>query len=140
MSLGLRIESLTFSGSDQPVATRDAELVVLIGPNNTGKTRALRDIQQFMVAKPPGQVVTGVGVIREGSEEDMRAWLSAATIVRMDEASAQENVISRQGTMSLRGLLEQWIHGDSLQALGYILVRLVDAETRLQLAQSVPSV
>lgn len=46
-----RISNLIFNNGAQ-VDTSDADIIVLVGPNNTGKTRTLQELQQFLqVAK-----------------------------------------------------------------------------------------
>ncbi len=72
------IESLRFSGGQEfPVETDT--LLILIGPNNCGKSRALRDIgvrlNQARGASNEGLVVLGVGVMNEGTKEDLHQWL-----------------------------------------------------------------
>lgn len=44
MGIDFRIDKILFSGADEPIAVGDSDLVVLIGPNNAGKSAALRDI------------------------------------------------------------------------------------------------
>jgi hypothetical protein len=56
-------------------------VVLLVGPNNAGKSVALRDIiAQIQVAphsRPPTRVVTELQIAREGSAQDFEEWLRA---------------------------------------------------------------
>jgi energy-coupling factor transporter ATP-binding protein EcfA2 len=72
------IKSLRFSGG-QEFAVEANALLILIGPNNCGKSRALRDIAG-QLNRPRGSsneglVVLGIEVMNEGTEEDLRVWL-----------------------------------------------------------------
>jgi ABC-type branched-subunit amino acid transport system ATPase component len=73
------IQLLTVSdGTQVEVPTRG--VVVFVGPNNAGKSVALRNIHHLLnrVESPPGQepkVVTGISIVQEGSVEELQEWL-----------------------------------------------------------------
>lgn len=50
MAFDLRLTSLTFSGNQAATDVRGSDLIVLLGPNNAGKSRALREIEARLLA------------------------------------------------------------------------------------------
>src|SRR4051812_9453304 len=72
------IATLTFSGGEtiklEPEAT-----VVFVGPNNVGKSQALRDINTLIVnaPHPTPQVVTALQIAPKTSPDAFLSWLKA---------------------------------------------------------------
>ena len=69
------IKSLTFS--DGTVTTFDAnDIIVLVGPNNAGKSAALRNIKETATRRDISRrVVTDLELQTTGTESDLVAWL-----------------------------------------------------------------
>lgn len=143
MSFDLRISALAFSGApDTPVSVAAADVVVLIGPNNSGKSRALREIQSAVVDGRSGAVIVSATIERTGTFDDLRAWLASATMPAPHEPGRGDRVVGvgTIGELDLSHAAVFWTDPGPLNQLGRFLVRLVDAETRLGLANSVPSI
>jgi AAA domain, putative AbiEii toxin, Type IV TA system len=87
MPLRVSLQTLVFSdGTELPVP--DEGVVILVGPNNAGKSKALRDVSD-KIAHPqalPGQVVSDIRFLIEGTDEEFETWLTqhAASIRRAD--------------------------------------------------------
>ncbi|NOU33031.1 MAG: hypothetical protein HOO96_34445 [Polyangiaceae bacterium] len=73
MPFEFRIESLTFSGGQVVEVQRD-QILVLIGPNNAGKSRALRDIKSHSYSTSPTPVVSHVSKQSSGAGPELAAW------------------------------------------------------------------
>ena len=74
-----RIPAVTFASltfSDGTTVTLDPrDIVVFVGPNNAGKSVALRELEQYLVTARPAKVISGVELLKEGDVDDLRAFL-----------------------------------------------------------------
>lgn len=71
----VRLTSLTF-GDGTTVPMGEGSIAILVGPNNVGKSRALRDINaQVSVQSEPPAVVVGATVEKPLEDEELDAWL-----------------------------------------------------------------
>ena len=88
MTVDVRIEKLRFSGAEEPIEVGESNLVALFGPNNAGKSMALREIAAFIRGGGPGSVVRpGIEARREGTEGEMVEWLDGlAGVLRSTDA------------------------------------------------------
>jgi ABC-type transport system involved in cytochrome c biogenesis ATPase subunit len=80
--ISLALTSLCFSGG-QKVSLEPDTILVLVGPNNAGKSRALRDIREGLRRKVRGRVVAGVEFNTEGSAAEFQHW-AKSNFVRTD--------------------------------------------------------
>src|SRR5438445_675761 len=77
MTESLRLKRLSFLAGPKPEAPPlDVDLqtiLVLVGPNNSGKSLALREIEQWCVAQEPARKVVGdlAAVLPEDPEEGL---------------------------------------------------------------------
>ena len=75
VEIGLSLSSLTFSGG-QRVDLADDTILVLVGPNNAGKSRALKEIISHIDGQP-GQVITSLEKKTTGTHTDLLNWIHA---------------------------------------------------------------
>src|SRR5258708_40132649 len=72
------LASLRFSDGTS-IDLPDKGVLVLVGPNNAGKSVALRDIVT-RITRPaelqPSRVVTDVALRRDGTTEELESWLT----------------------------------------------------------------
>src|SRR6266478_3028114 len=78
----LSVSRLTISDGT-PVDVPGEGIVVIVGPNNAGKSAALRELGGWL-ANPfhplnPPRVVAGVDVLKHGGDAEFHAWLEAHT-------------------------------------------------------------
>jgi hypothetical protein len=140
MAFGFRIESLTFDRPDAPVTVGTAQVVVIIGPNNSGKSQALRDIEATLSDHTPGLVVTALDDRREGTGDDLVAWLRPTTHVRT-EGVHEMALTPTGGGVRLDQVAFLWGRtAPGLAQLTPVLVLRADADARLELAGTVASV
>jgi hypothetical protein len=87
------ITSVTFSdGTEVPIP--EAGVVAFVGPNNSGKSAALRQILEHLFGNPeiatqPRNVVAKVGLTKIGDAEDVIAWLDETAFPRDDRNTGQ---------------------------------------------------
>lgn len=71
------ITKITFSGGDE-VEVKPGDKVMIVGPNNSGKSRSLREMRETISSQtlPEGNVVVrGVSITKNGSLEDFINYL-----------------------------------------------------------------
>lgn len=142
MTAGLRLQSLTFSGDEQrALDVSGSDLIVLIGPNNAGKSRALREIETLLSSDHPGQVVCSLSAQRSGSADTFRDWV-IRTAPKHDAGPGQpeHHLLPSRGLFNINVAMQVWADNAPLGELAQLMVFRADAETRLQLADSVQSV
>lgn len=71
----LSFASVTFSNGDVLTFEED-EIVVFVGPNNAGKSAALRELEQFISRNVPQKVIVAAELRREGTHSDLRDYLA----------------------------------------------------------------
>ncbi|MBR0908004.1 ATP-dependent endonuclease [Bradyrhizobium liaoningense] len=70
----LSFASAMFSNGDV-LAFEEDEIVVFVGPNNAGKSAALRELEQFVSRNVAQKVITSVELRREGSHAELHDYL-----------------------------------------------------------------
>jgi ABC-type cobalamin/Fe3+-siderophores transport system ATPase subunit len=136
MSFGFRVIGITFSGTSEQIVI-NTDVVVLVGPNNAGKSRALREIAANLEESDETAVVEDLAFEKGGSGGDLRDWILERTIP--GDPPAYRTAAS--GTILLQFSIDQWdAERPSVSTIAGLLALRANAETRLQLASSVPSV
>jgi hypothetical protein len=75
----LTFESITFSDG-QTLKLGDDDIIVFVGPNNAGKSAALRELDHYVGRTEPQKVITSVKIKQEGDVQTFRAWLENNTL------------------------------------------------------------
>lgn len=134
MAFEFHIRDLAFSGGEH-VEPLPGSLTIFLGPNNGGKSTALRDIQSFF-SQPgsPRLVVETLVAERGGSSEDFSAWLRASFPIR--HPSGNPPMFASRGFWLPETQAEKSWEGDNLlrYAHGFI-INLLGTEDRLTLAK-----
>ncbi|MDW5595287.1 AAA family ATPase [Conexibacter stalactiti] len=137
MSIRFRVAGITFSGTSERIATA-TDVVVLVGPNNAGKSRALREIAAHIADDNPEAVVTSLATEKSGAAEELREWIVQRTV---SSATVGYRTTADGHGVWVEDACNGWTaEPATVSRLARALVLLADAETRLQLANSVPSV
>lgn len=74
MRPSISFETITFSDG-QTMSFEDDEIVVFVGPNNAGKSAALRELQHWVARSQPQKVISNTTLRRSGTSTDLRAYL-----------------------------------------------------------------
>ena len=80
------ITSVTFSGGTN-VAFGPKEKIIIVGPNNSGKSQALRDILEICRKGLKGRtpVVRGLTLSKQGTLEDLQSFLETKGVLKEDQ-------------------------------------------------------
>jgi hypothetical protein len=136
MGTPIRLDSLTFSDGTEVSVCKDS-IVVLVGPNNSGKSRGLREIREHLIAvheprlspRQPLKLVDAAGV---------KEWLRQYAHVYW-EGNEEKMIRPLAGQTSFQLVDPQWGQGPPLTHIGSFFVMLADTQGRLSLAASVNS-
>lgn len=125
-----RITSVeTAQGQTVPVPRNG--VVLLVGPNNAGKSRILKDLRA-LVAQPNDSV--GVALKRLALEKevsgDFGTWLQSRSPHRIREGAAEYRV-SGWGDVNHENILAQWNNQVGLGPITELFVLFADGATRL---------
>lgn len=72
----LWFEEITFSDGTVLKLDRD-EIIVLVGPNNAGKSAALREMESWVAHSRTGQVIKNAKLSKVGTKDDLQKYLDA---------------------------------------------------------------
>ncbi len=111
------------------------EIVVIVGPNNVGKTACLREILDFLKGNDESRyVITGVDSIRSGSSKDLMQWFEAYFVLDNRYSwfsalgSGERGIGGKVHVHDLDGL---WKKGAALGVLVDFFCRFMSTEKRL---------
>jgi putative AbiEii toxin of type IV toxin-antitoxin system/OLD-like protein len=143
MPLAISIASITFSdGTVVPLAP--GGVLIIVGPNNSGKSHALRDLRQRVATGPnqeiqPTLVITDVALNASGTGEDLKEWLAQNAHELPQTTGMPEPNFGLPGLGATRTtrLVECWERQPRLGELSAAFFVLSDGQQRLSLVQSV---
>jgi energy-coupling factor transporter ATP-binding protein EcfA2 len=127
-----RVALIEFSGGDA-VELDSGSVLVLIGPNSSGKSTALREIQGLLIDSGTRTVVIrAVGPHSDGDHESFRAWLRRS--YRARTTNGRRVFHTKGGNLEENGIEGMWARGPMLSGAQAFLVHRLDTESRLVLA------
>jgi hypothetical protein len=139
MPFRLRIGGIQFSDGKE-IDLADSGVVLLVGPNNAGKSAALRNIMALVqlepLQRPALQVVPTLQISREGSEEDFERWLqtNAFRIERQEGGGRRVFYQRPNASAPWASLQADWSGGtDSFPIAGPFFLFYGSADQRLGL-------
>lgn len=133
--LALHISSLTFSDGTAVQLPENGTLA-LVGPNNVGKSAALREIRGILEDNPPGLVVTGIELVKAGDDGALFEWLKQHCQEREHEPGRFAYGRPFTNFEPLEALQQWWRQHDPnrlSRAAGFFTLHL-RAESRFELA------
>lgn len=129
----LRISELRFNGGTS-VDTSQADVIVLVGPNNSGKSRTLQEVTtlaQHNLGRPFQRgglfVLDGYGTEKLVDVEGASAWLSANRFISVAEPGTQRRSVRAigAGDFLLERVGQFWSHDEHFGELAHQLFRLI---------------
>ena len=138
MTPRLWISQLTFKdGTD--IALDSNDVVVVVGPNNAGKSAILRAIRDRLQANNDTPVVGKIESRREGTTEDVADWLS--TFTKTPDPTASDLSFQAFGKgMPKSNIPSRWSNQNSLHELTRFFCHLLTADERLSAANAAPGI
>lgn len=101
-------------------------LVLLVGPNNVGKTATLRGIRQLLRVNEPRPPLAGISVHKEGNAQDLTRWMDEHFPMKQDAYWWLEELCTADADV----IAARW-SGDRLLDLAHFLCAFLDVEKRL---------
>jgi len=132
MAVSVTISKLRFNDGTE-VELGDDDILVIVGPNNSGKSKSLRDIQQQISGEDPTtKVVIGSSLRKDGTMEEFDAWFDTRIKNRdTDDPSA----VGLGTTIQKSTAKKRWAEQDKLRNLAPFFSVLVDTAGRLGIVQ-----
>jgi hypothetical protein len=133
--------SLTFSGitfSDgQTIRVEPAEIVVFVGPNNAGKSAALRELHHWIARSIPQKVIVGASLDKIGDERSLRAYLERHAQKRGDVGKLHYTGLGYDIHYSHLSFFDR---PDDRHPVAPFFTSLIDTETRLTGSNPAPPI
>lgn len=125
------ISSITFKNGEKYCVGKD-DIVIFVGPNNSGKSRALKDIRSLSSDSTfkNSIVIDSVEIKKQG--EHLQEILSQMT-------SDYDNVYF-MGTQYYYHQFHNYFNSDSMEGIGGILMCMLNTESRLQICSPPQSI
>jgi energy-coupling factor transporter ATP-binding protein EcfA2 len=128
-----RINAIAFSGGEI-LPVEEASVLLIIGPNSSGKSAGLRDLQALLQGSSgPHLVVQHATIHREGTPLDLEAWFADNYPKRV--FGGFPHYVTRPGA-SVRAdeVLNHWSHGDYMTGIWQFLSTSLDTAGRTTIA------
>lgn len=126
------ISQLQFSDGST-VGLGKSDVILIVGPNNAGKSATLRAIRDRLTNNSQSPVVSHLESSREGDPEEVAHWLSS--FARKNDSQAQNPVFQALGAgVSRTQIPAFWSGQNPLQGLSRFFCHLLTADARLQAA------
>ena len=103
--LAVRVKNLLFSDG-QTVSIGPSDVVVFVGPNNAGKSRALLDIQRHMSNNQAGTVVKMTDFSESGTAKDLESFVKEHAI--LEHSAGQSTYRGYRFTLSSKQIRQRW--------------------------------
>ncbi len=128
-------ETIKFSDGTE-LALDQSDIVVFVGPNNAGKSAALRELEVWVERSSHGLVIKGATLHKEGTQADLEAYL---------EANALKNVMSSLHYGGLGYNINQlslplYDNPQQFHHFAPFFVKRLATETRIQDSNPAPSI
>lgn len=131
MAISVTISKLQFNDGTE-VELGDDDILVIVGPNNSGKSQSLRDIQQRVSGENPTKVVTGSSLRKVGTTEELETWIDARI---KNRDTADPSAVGLGTTIPSSTARTRWAEPDKLRNLAPFFSVLVDTANRLGIVQ-----
>ena len=129
------LESITFSDGTT-IALEPTDVVVLVGPNNAGKSATLRELETHVSNSFQGTVITQVKDLRTGTEKELLAYLRRHT---KEDASIQQ-LVGYRFSISEQHINGYWSRTRGLRRLSPFFCMSLQTETRITDSDPAPAI
>lgn len=130
----VHLTKLVFSDGTS-VNLGSGDVVVIVGPNNAGKSEALRGIEKKLGnSQASSPVVRGIEFERKGSVAEVMSWLRDMTNIVTDYGRANFTIFGKLAIP--HGVQSSWEQTDDISQLAKFFCTLLRAEERLGAANA----
>ena len=128
------ISEMTFSGGDKFILEEN-EKVIIVGPNNSGKSQSLREILSICQngVKPTNLVVSNLSVSKSGDVEALRNFLE-------DNADLVDDIFRFEDWHIRENYLQFWQQPFLTRGIAGGFVRKIAADDRLRICDQQNSI
>ncbi len=137
MRASITLSELTISDSTK-VALPGKGVVLFVGPNNAGKSQALRDLAKIVTSQDSGVVILDAKVDHAGTSEDLLETLQQDRAIVRSATSGDRVDLGKSGKQPVGNVLQWWSGGNHHIVSGYFVL-LADTETRLLASKPAPA-
>lgn len=133
--VSLTFETLTFSDGTT-LHLDESDIVVFVGPNNVGKSQALRELEHFVGQTEPQRVISNVTTRRTGTVDDLRSHLKQISRKVIDGGNLHYQGLNydlADKTLEVTYNRQPW-------ALRGLFCSRIGTDNRLQFAREQPSI
>lgn len=137
MRASITLSELTISDSTK-VALPEKGVVLFVGPNNAGKSQALRDLAKIVTSQDSGVVILEAKMDHSGTSEDLLETLQQDQAIVRSATSGDRVDLGKSGKQPVGNVLQWWSGGNYHIVSGYFVL-LADTETRLLASKPAPA-
>lgn len=132
------IDQLTFSDGSK-VGLEKNDVVLIVGPNNAGKSATLRAIRDKLTKAETSPIVSDLRFTKEGDIGAVEGWLES--VASISNAQSKDPTVHGFGTQFPKSNVQvYWKDGHSLHNLTRFFCHLLSAESRLTAASPAPMI
>jgi len=141
VDLKIWIESIVYNdGAKIDLAAED--IVILVGPNNSGKSATLKEAQQLIRSQTDkGKVLSSIGISSQGSSENLVSWLSERS--KVSYRGNPEPTFEGMGFQIYQANAVGWWNNGTTNGyseLAKVFIHNVSTEDRLSSANPIQSI
>ena len=136
-SPSVTFESITFSDGTM-IELDPADVIVLVGPNNAGKSLALRELDEYMGGNSATTVLKSIEPRKTGTKEDFDAFVRKHTQIRSQGSSW--NVSGYRFSLGMSSLNLKGYWPDNITSFRSLFCLRVPTETRITDSNPVDSI
>ncbi|EPF6160410.1 ATP-dependent nuclease [Citrobacter sedlakii] len=127
------LESITFS-SGQTLVLNENDKILIVGPNNSGKSQTLRDIISLITKDlPQNMVIKNLSLKRKGSREDFSNYIK-------ENGELHGNYYYLGQASIYHGYIDSWQPGNRLNDLSPLFIKNITAKERLSICEQQDSI
>lgn len=133
--LRIRLRSVTVSDDREHVLPEEG-IVLLVGPNNAGKSRTLQDIYEIARDADERLVLKSAEFVREGTDDDLLHWLEQNAQMHPRRIGQTIFDIPQWSQASSQDILNIYHNAKVLNVLVGIFVLHIDGKSRISAGDS----
>lgn len=133
-TISVSLESITVNdGTEIEVPARGT--ILIVGPNNSGKSQALRDIASHLGQETVGVVVKGVKVTKVGTDTDFRSYFTELGAISVSSGGEERFAYMGHGPYPVTSGLSWWAARGTIPVISALFLLHADTETRLSVSK-----